>query len=119
MPFFGNKFSPKKPSSRKSFLHNSSKSPDKLIEKDSSTKLALGDYILTFQNGKWVLENGVQGAMHKALKKQNLRIQTLEEENNLLKLKLECFMNMLTETTIDSHIQQREIEKLKTEVFNN
>ncbi|XP_017774618.1 PREDICTED: protein chibby homolog 1-like [Nicrophorus vespilloides] len=110
MPLFGSKFLPKRAPSRKSL---SSESVEDLYGENHRISLRLGQQECVFDNGEWVPENGTTGSLHKTSQKLRSRIQQLEEENNMLKVKFELLLNMLTETTAECHLQQREITKLQ------
>lgn len=68
--------------------------------------------ILKFENGQWIAESGGTGAQ-KEVQRLQKRNQLLEEENNLLRLKVEVLLDMLTETTADSHLKEKELDDLK------
>lgn len=54
MPFFSNKFSPKKPPERKNILSLKSDEPlEELFTEDRTIKLKLGTQECTFENGQW------------------------------------------------------------------
>ncbi|XP_008312954.1 protein chibby homolog 1 isoform X2 [Cynoglossus semilaevis] len=120
MPLFGNTFSPKKTPPRKSASLSS------LHTLDRSTReielgleygppaLNIGGQSLKFEDGQWLSETGGSTSNRELqrLKKRNLQ---LEEENNLLKLKIETLMDMLTETTVEYHMIEKELEDLKSQ----
>ncbi|XP_003961405.1 protein chibby homolog 1 [Takifugu rubripes] len=120
MPFFGNTFSPKKIPPRKSASLSS------LHTLDRSTRevelgleygppaMNLGGQTLKFEDGQWITESGgnSSGREVQRLKKRNLQ---LEEENNLLKLKIETLLDMLTETTVEYHLMEKEVEDIKSQ----
>ncbi|KAM3878347.1 protein chibby homolog 1-like [Diretmus argenteus] len=119
MPLFGNTFSPKKTPPRKSA------SLSNLHTLDRSTReielgivygppvMNIGGQSLKFEDGQWLADSGgsVPGKELQRLKKRNVQ---LEEENNLLKLKNEILLDMLTETTAESHLMERELEEMKS-----
>ncbi|KAK9739284.1 Chibby family [Popillia japonica] len=92
---------------------NSEESLDDLVADDGAVSLKLGDQQCTFKAGEWISENGNGSNSQKSAQKMMHKIHQLEEENNLLRVKFEIIMNMLTQTTAENHIQQREIDKLK------
>ncbi|KAF6733734.1 chibby-like protein 1 [Oryzias melastigma] len=120
MPLFGNTFSPKKTLPRRSASMSS------LHTLDHSTKeielgleygppeANIGGHIWKFEDGQWVTESdgNTSSREMQRLKKKNLQ---LEEENNLLKLKIEVLMDMLTETTVECHLMEKEVEDIKTQ----
>ncbi|KAK7122762.1 hypothetical protein R3I94_019763 [Phoxinus phoxinus] len=115
MPLFGNTFSPKKTPPRKSA------SLSNLHTLDRSTReielgleygypmMNLGSQNFKFEDGQWISESGgnVSGKEVQRLKKRNLQ---LEEENNLLRLKIEVLLDMLSESTAETHLIQKELE---------
>ncbi|GJQ82273.1 putative chibby homolog 1 [Trypoxylus dichotomus] len=114
MPIFGNKFSPKKTPARKSVVSLTSEEPlDDLVTEDGTVSINLGNQKCTFQDGEWIADNGNGNNSQRAHQKLQRKIQQLVEENYLLKVKFEIMMNMLSQTTAESHVQQREIDKLK------
>ncbi|KAG7506617.1 hypothetical protein JOB18_010958 [Solea senegalensis] len=120
MPIFGNTFSPKKIPPRKSASLSS------LHTLDRSTReielgleygppaMNIGGLSWKFEEGQWVSESGgnTSGRELRRLKKRNAQ---LEEENNLLKLKIELLMDMLTETTVEYHMMEKEVDELKSQ----
>ncbi|KAM4525728.1 protein chibby homolog 1 [Fundulus diaphanus] len=120
MPLFGNTFSPKKTPPRKSASLSS------LHTLDRSTReielgleygppaMNIGGQSLKFEDGQWITESGGNTSNKEVqrLKKRNLQ---LEEENNLLKSKIEVLMDMLTETTVEYHLMKTENEDMKTQ----
>ncbi|XP_053270379.1 protein chibby homolog 1 isoform X2 [Pleuronectes platessa] len=119
MPLFGNTFSPKKTPPRRSASLSS------LHTLDRSTRevelgleygppvMNIGGQSMKFEDGQWITESGenTSGREAQRLKKRNVQ---LEEENNLLKLKIEILMDMLTETTVEYHLMEKEVEDVKT-----
>ena len=72
----------------------------------ASMKLNGADF--KFEDGLWQSDSGVGGVPHREmvkLKKENNRVI---EENNMLKLKIDILLDMLAETTAESHILERE-----------
>ncbi|KAM3860638.1 protein chibby homolog 1-like [Diretmus argenteus] len=119
MPLFGNTFSPKKTPPRKSAslsnLHTLDRSARE-IELGivyGAPVMNIGGQSLKFEDGQWLADSGgsVPGKELQRLKKRNVQ---LEEENNLLKLKNEILLDMLTETTAESHLMERELEEMKS-----
>ncbi|KAM4623324.1 protein chibby homolog 1 isoform 2-T2 [Polymixia lowei] len=118
MPLFGNTFSPKKTPPRKSAslsnLHTLDRSTREIelgLEYGAPV-MNIGGQSLKFEEGLWIAESGgsVSGKEVQRLKKRNLQ---LEEENNLLKLKIDLLLDMLSETTAESHLMERELEEMK------
>ncbi|CAJ1080625.1 protein chibby homolog 1 isoform X2 [Xyrichtys novacula] len=120
MPLFGNTFSPKRTPARKSASLSS------LHTLDHSTRevelgleygppvMNIGGQSWKFEEGQWITESGgnTSGRELQRLKKRNVQ---LEEENNLLKLKIEVLLDMLTETTVEYHLMEKEVEGIKTQ----
>ncbi|XP_076756635.1 beta catenin antagonist chibby [Xylocopa sonorina] len=119
MPLFSNKFSPKKTPTRKAgvFLANKDLSP-KRIEKElglnvGPIRLKLGDQETVFESGSWIPESGKIGGTYKENERLKKEVKRLEDENNLLKLKFEVLLDMLTQTTAEFHLQKEELDRLK------
>ncbi|XP_031417208.1 protein chibby homolog 1 isoform X2 [Clupea harengus] len=102
MPLFGNTFSPKKTPPRKSAslsnLHTLDRSTREIelgLEYGAPV-MNIGGQSLKFEEGQWITESGgnVSGKELQRLKKRN---QQLEEENNLLKLKVDLLLDMVTD----------------------
>ncbi|KAL7857209.1 hypothetical protein SRHO_G00161080 [Serrasalmus rhombeus] len=118
MPLFGNTFSPKKTPPRKSAslsnLHALDRSTREIelgLEYGAPV-LNIGGQSLKFEDGQWVTDSG-GNTPSKEVQKLKKRNMQLEEENNLLKLKIELLLDMLTETTAESHLIQKELEDMK------
>ncbi|KAI5275586.1 protein chibby homolog 1 [Manis pentadactyla] len=121
MPLFGNTFSPKKTPPRKSAslsnLHNLDRSTWEVeLGLDYGTPtMNLTGQSLKFENGQWVAEMGVSGGVDQR-EAQRLwrRNQQLEEENNLLRLKVDILLEMLSETIAESQVMGKELDELKS-----
>ncbi|OXB60855.1 hypothetical protein ASZ78_014407 [Callipepla squamata] len=98
MPLFGSTFSPKKTPPRKAA---------------SLSNLHLS---LKFENGQWVAELGSFTGDRREMQRLRKRNQQLEEENNLLRLKVDILLDMLSETTAESHLMEKELEELKSHI---
>ncbi|KAG3290930.1 protein chibby homolog 1 [Marmota monax] len=121
MPLFGNIFSPKKTPPRKSASLSNLRSLDR-----STREVELGlDYgtptmnltgqSLKFENGHWITETGISaGVDRREAQRLRRRNQQLEEENNLLRLKVDILLDMLSETTAESHLMEKELDELKS-----
>ncbi|XP_043599575.1 protein chibby homolog 1 [Bombus pyrosoma] len=125
MPLFSNKFSPKKTPTRKVgvFLANKDFSP-KRIEKELGPNvgpihLKLGDQETVFESGSWIPESGKIGSTYKENEKLKKEVKRLEDENNLLKLKFEVLLDMLTQTTAEYYSQKEELDRLKQKLPYN
>lgn len=118
MPLFGNKFSPKKTSPRKApSLSNLSTDPD-FREQELSLdygpiQVKLGNNEVTFENGQWISETSGAATVHREMAKIKKQNQQLIEENNLLKMKVDILLDLLSETTAEVHLQENEIDELK------
>jgi len=115
LSLFGSKsFSPKKAAPRKAAsltnlagLDVSQRAQEFGLEYGAAS-LKLNGADFKFEDGIWQSESGIGGVPHKEmvkLKKENTR---LTEENNMLKLKIDLLLDMLAETTAESHILERE-----------
>ncbi|XP_057682551.1 protein chibby homolog 1 isoform X2 [Corythoichthys intestinalis] len=118
LKLFENPFNPKKIPPRKtaslSSLHTLDRSTRELelgIE-CGPPAMSIGGHNLKFEDGQWISVSG-GNASHREierLKKKNLQ---LEEENNMLKLKIEILIDMLTESTVEYHLMEKEVEEIK------
>uniref|UniRef100_A0A0A9X3U0 Protein chibby 1 n=1 Tax=Lygus hesperus TaxID=30085 RepID=A0A0A9X3U0_LYGHE len=98
MPFFGGKFRHSKSPVRKK-LNFHVECPRKDIKKDPLV-LKVGGEEFKFESGGWKPANSDGVDFKKELENQKKISQELKEENNLLKIKLEILLDMLTlETT--------------------
>jgi hypothetical protein len=95
MPLFGNKFSPKRAPLRKNSSHAGSEDLEDLVLGQRTVQLRLGNQELVFENGEWIPENGDGGNAHKSNQKLRKKIQELQEENNMLRLKYAVMLNMV------------------------
>ncbi|XP_016343801.1 protein chibby homolog 1-like [Sinocyclocheilus anshuiensis] len=119
MPLFGDIFSPKKTPPRKSAslsnLHTLDRSTreTELGLEYGSPVMNIGVQSLTFEDGQWISESGgnVSGKEVQRLKKRNLQ---LEEENNLFRLKIEVLLDMLSESTAETHLIKKELEDVRS-----
>uniref|UniRef100_A0A3B4CPA5 Uncharacterized protein n=1 Tax=Pygocentrus nattereri TaxID=42514 RepID=A0A3B4CPA5_PYGNA len=75
--------------------------------------LKLGSHSLTFRHGQWVRH----GRAWEKSRLQSLgwRLQSLEEENRELKLRLEVLIDLLVDTTVHMHTLEREVRHLNLE----
>ncbi|KAL0625366.1 Protein chibby-like protein 1 [Plecturocebus cupreus] len=132
MPFFGNTFSPKKTPPRKSAslsnlhsvsvstavgsecsLDRSTREVELGLEYGSPT-MNLAGQNLKFENGQWIAETGVSGGVdRREVQRLRRRNQQLEEENNLLRLKVDILLDMLSESTAESHLMEKELDELR------
>ncbi|XP_078539720.1 protein chibby homolog 1 [Lissotriton helveticus] len=116
MPLFGNNFSPKKTPPRKSASLSNLHALDRSVREIElgldygPPNMNIAGQILKFENGQWIAESGGTGNEVQRLHKRN---QQLEEENNLLRLKVEVLLDMLTESMAESHLIEKEVDALK------
>lgn len=119
MPLFGSTFSPKKTPSKSaslSNLHNLDRSTREVeLGLDYGTPtMNLAGQSLKFENGQWIAESGISGGVdRREAQRLRRRNQQLEEENNLLRLKVDILLDMLSETTAESHLMEKELDELK------
>ncbi|XP_060705345.1 protein chibby homolog 1 [Hemiscyllium ocellatum] len=120
MPLFGNVFSPKKTPPRKSASLSSLHTLDRVSREvelgldHGAPVMNIGGQSLKFDNGQWVSESVGDSGVQKEVQRLRKRNQQLEEENNLLRLKIDILLDMLSETTAESHLMEKELEELKT-----
>ncbi|XP_028026987.1 protein chibby homolog 1 [Bombyx mandarina] len=115
MPLFSSKFNPKTIPVRRqdtSVLKNElgSDYASKELSLDiGPLKIKLGDFEVSFEEGQWIPASGRAGAAHK----ENLRLKNeldrLEEENNMLRLKFEILLDMMTDKTVEA--EQAELQR--------
>eukprot|EP00079_Xenopus_tropicalis_P024014 XP_012816531.1 PREDICTED: protein chibby homolog 1 isoform X1 [Xenopus tropicalis] len=118
MPLFGNTFSPKKVPPRKSASLSNLHALDRTTKEVElgldygSPSINIAGQSLKFENGHWITESGGTGSQREVqrLRKRN---QQLEEENNLLRIKVELLLDMLSEAAADSHLKEKEMEEMK------
>ncbi|XP_034049942.1 protein chibby homolog 1 [Thalassophryne amazonica] len=124
MPLFGNTFSPKKTPPRKCASLSSLHTLDRSL-REVELGLECGPPVMKiegqswkFDGGHWTTESGgtVSNKEMQRLKKKN---EQLQEENNLLKLKIEILMDMLTEMAVDYHTMENEVEEIKNQHRRN
>ncbi|KAG5887196.1 hypothetical protein JTB14_016681 [Gonioctena quinquepunctata] len=113
MPIFGSKFSPKKTPQRRKHVDLSKESLVDLFSDQKTVQLKLGEQELLFERGDWIPQTGQNGNTYKSKQKLKNKVQELEEENNLLRLKYEMMLNMLTQAQAEGNLQQLEKEKTK------
>jgi len=106
---FASKFSWRSKNAKRSFNELAiavANDQDKSLEQGTAS-LNLQDLGLKFEDGTWKAE--IVGKMSSVevdvIKKENIR---LSEENNMLKLKIAILLDMLSETTAESHILEKE-----------
>lgn len=76
-------------------------------------KINLGGSEMAFEDGQWIPVNGFGAASHQEMMLLRKKNEQLQNENNFLRLKIESLLDMLTETTVTSHLQNNEISQLK------
>ncbi|KAK7054603.1 Protein chibby 1 [Halocaridina rubra] len=117
---FGRSFSPgpsppRRAVSLSSLRRESDKSGVDLSNNFSKIRLNIGGQNASFEDGEWIADEGSRGRVSSRevakLRQQN---QNLQEENNLLKLKVELLLDMLTEKSADALIKDKEITRLKS-----
>ncbi|XP_077481704.1 protein chibby homolog 1 isoform X1 [Stigmatopora argus] len=120
LKLFGRSFNPKKIPPRKSrslsSLHTLDRSTRELelgIE-CGPPALSIGGHTLKFEDGQWTSVTGGNASFREVerLKKKNTQLQ---EENNLLKLKIEILLDMLTESTVEYHLMEKEVKEIKSQ----
>ncbi|CAB3224319.1 unnamed protein product [Arctia plantaginis] len=119
MPLFSNKFSPKTIPVRKqdsSVIKNelgSDYASKELSIDVSPLKLKLGDFEVSFENGQWIPASGKAGTAHKENIRLKNELEKLEEENNMLRLKFEILLDMMTDKTVEAE-QQAEMQRAQS-----
>ncbi|NXN13387.1 CBY1 protein, partial [Indicator maculatus] len=102
MPLFGNTFRPKKTPPRKCaslsslyFTDRSNREIELGLEYGTPT-VNLPGHSLKFENGQWVAESGSFAGDNREMQRLRKRNQQLQEENNLLRLKVEILLDMVS-----------------------
>ncbi|XP_054283957.1 protein chibby homolog 1 isoform X2 [Macrosteles quadrilineatus] len=121
MPLFSsNKFLSKKTPQRKTF-HNFPKrkagEEENLKFEIDKIRINVGEQRAVFEDGEWIPEGGVGGQRVQESLRSRQQLQQLESENNLLKLKIEVLLDMLTETTAEAHLQDKELTRLRQQIM--
>ncbi|XP_033630906.1 protein chibby homolog 1-like [Asterias rubens] len=123
MPLLGNKFNTKKTPPRRSLsLNNLNKLESSIREEEygndyGQPAMRIAGQIIKFDadDGVWISETGSSGGVSQKefikLRKQN---ESLAEENNLLKLKVELLIDMLSETTAEKQQLERDMGEYGT-----
>ncbi|XP_066987336.1 protein chibby homolog 1 [Macrobrachium rosenbergii] len=105
---------PRRSASLSSLKRESEKSGGDLSSDFNRIKLNIGGQNASFEDGEWIADDGSRGRVSSRevarLRQQN---QNLTEENNLLKLKVELLLDLLTEKSADVLIKDKEIGRLK------
>ncbi|OWR45304.1 chibby protein 1 [Danaus plexippus plexippus] len=118
MPLFSNKFSPKSIPVRRqdtSVIKNefgSDYASRELSIDINPLKLKLGDIELSFEEGQWIPASGRAGAAHKENIRLKKELEQLEEENNMLRLKFEILLDMMTDKTVEAEQDMQRSQSL-------
>ncbi|KAI8436093.1 hypothetical protein MSG28_004200 [Choristoneura fumiferana] len=113
MPLFSNKFSPKTIPVRRTDTSvikkefGSDYASKELSIDLTPPKLKLGEFEVTFEDGQWIPASGKAGAAHKEIIRLKNELEQLEEENNMLRLKFEILLDMMTDKTVEEQEMQR------------
>ncbi|XP_013199764.1 protein chibby homolog 1 [Amyelois transitella] len=75
-------------------------------------KLKLGDFEVSFEDGQWIPASGKAGAAHKENIRLKKELEQLEEENNMLRLKFEILLDMMTDKTVEA--EQQEVQRTQS-----
>ncbi|TPP58113.1 Chibby 1 [Fasciola gigantica] len=124
MPLFSRKFSvPKFPARKAASMTNLSQLDATTRSQEFSldfgpVRTRLSGRDLVFRDGNWIIEGGDTLMQSANANRESFRIKKenhqLTEENNLLKLKIDILLDMLAETTAEVHLQENEIENLRS-----
>ncbi|KPI93035.1 Protein chibby-like 1 [Papilio xuthus] len=113
MPLFSNKFTPKTIPVRRhdtSVVRNefgSDYASRELSIDLNPVKIKLGDFEVSFEEGQWIPVSGRAGAAYKENLRLKKELEQLEEENNMLRLKFEILLDMMTDKTVEAEQQQQ------------
>ncbi|XP_063618992.1 protein chibby homolog 1 [Cydia splendana] len=118
MPLFSNKFTPKTIPVRRTDTSvikkefGSDYASKELSLELSPPKIKLGDFEVTFEDGQWIPASGKAGAAHKEIIRLKNELEQLEEENNMLRLKFEILLDMMTDKTVEA--EQAEVQRAQS-----
>ncbi|XP_063533612.1 protein chibby homolog 1 [Cydia strobilella] len=118
MPLFSNKFTPKTIPVRRTDTSvikkefGSDYASKELSLELSPPKIKFGDFEVTFEDGQWIPASGKAGAAHKEIIRLKNELEQLEEENNMLRLKFEILLDMMTDKTVEA--EQAEMQRVQS-----
>ncbi|XP_052759477.1 protein chibby homolog 1 [Galleria mellonella] len=118
MPLFSSKFSTKSiPVRRQDTSVLKSEFGNDYAAKELSLdiaplKLKLSDFEMSFVDGQWIPASGKAGAAHKENLRLKKELEQLEEENNMLRLKFEILLDMMTDKTVEA--EQVELQRAQS-----
>nr|XP_018910586.1 PREDICTED: protein chibby homolog 1 [Bemisia tabaci]XP_018910587.1 PREDICTED: protein chibby homolog 1 [Bemisia tabaci] len=94
--------------------------PEDIFNPENSTiKMKLTDQELHFKNGIWTPETEALGEKYRETEQLREYCEAVEEENNLLKMRLEVLLDMITETTLQKNSMTQELIALRSDVKNS
>ncbi|XP_049869435.1 protein chibby homolog 1 [Pectinophora gossypiella] len=118
MPLFSSKFAPKTIPVRRqdtSVIKNefgSDYAAKELSLDMGPLKIKLGDFEVSYEDGQWIPASGKAGAAHKENIRLKKELEQLEEENNMLRLKFEILLDMMTDKTVEA--EQAELQRAQS-----
>jgi len=85
---------------------------------ENPLELRLGGRNFTFSEGQWICEDGEDSDFatiqsNKEMQKLRRLVKEYEEENNLLKYKIELLLDMVAVNSADIDVMEKEIENLR------
>ncbi|KAJ2945973.1 hypothetical protein O0L34_g4892 [Tuta absoluta] len=118
MPLFSNKFAPRTIPVRRqdtAVIKNefgSDYAAKELALDVGPIKMKLGDFEMSYEDGQWIPASGKAGAAHKENIRLKKELEHLEEENNMLRLKFEILLDMMTDKTVEA--EQYEMQRAQS-----
>ncbi|KAI5651800.1 chibby family domain-containing protein [Phthorimaea operculella] len=118
MPLFSNKFAPRTIPVRRqdtAVIKNefgSDYAAKELALDIGPIKMKLGDFEMSYEDGQWIPASGKAGAAHKENIRLKKELEQLEEENNMLRLKFEILLDMMTDKTVEA--EQYEMQRAQS-----
>ncbi|KAJ8037558.1 Protein chibby-like 1 [Holothuria leucospilota] len=117
-----NKFAVKKTPPRRSLSLNNLNNLESSIREEHyglnydapKIKIAGQEFKFDDENGMWTSEAGGSGVGQKEFLKMKKQNQGLQEENNLLKLKIELLLDMLAECTAEKHLLEKDLGEVSS-----